>query len=69
MAYKDLRASLVSSKDIAASAEARRMAEIQQIFFEIAVEQGLADAEYMPEGSRPEDHSVIVYDKFTLHRN
>lgn len=69
MAYKDLRASLIKPEGLPASGEAKRMAEIQQIFLEIAMEQGLAEAEFFPEGSRPEDHSVVVYDKFTPHQN
>jgi hypothetical protein len=68
MAHKDLRASLVRPQGTADSAELKRMAEIQQVFLEVAIENGLADAEFFPEGARQEDHSVVVYDKFTPHQ-
>jgi hypothetical protein len=69
MAYKDLRASLVRPEGMPASGDVKQMAEIQKVFFEIAVANGLADAEFFPEGIHPEDHTVVVYDKFTPHQN
>ncbi|MGI8908402.1 MAG: hypothetical protein ACR2IE_18160 [Candidatus Sumerlaeaceae bacterium] len=69
MAYKDLRASLVKPDGLPATGEIKRMAEIQQVFFEIALENGLAEAEFFPDGTRSEEHSVVVYDKFTPHQS
>jgi hypothetical protein len=64
MAYKDLRASLIKPEGVPATGEAKKMAEIQQIFMEIALEQGMADAEFFTDGTRAEDHTVLIYDKF-----
>jgi hypothetical protein len=68
MAFKDLRASLVTPQELEAMLELHRAAEIQRVFLEIAIENGLADMQLHSADGRPEDHSVVVYDKFTPHQ-
>ncbi len=61
MAYKDLRASLVTLQGTSTDPDAKLMAEIQQVFFEVALEMGLTGTEFLPEGRHAEDGSVLVY--------
>jgi hypothetical protein len=68
MAYRDLRATL---KDLVApsdklSHEQQLDAKIQQILHEVAESTGLALVEeFMLDPNSQEDHTVVVYDKFS----
>lgn len=66
MAYLDLRAPHNPLAEQKRTAEEEMQATIDRIFFEVAVEAGLAEAEYpMPGMTQPDEPTVLVYDKFT----
>jgi hypothetical protein len=69
MAYRDLRAKLTEPMGAAVelTPQQRADAKIQQILLEIAEATGLAEVEgYVSGPNTREDHTVIVYDKFSV---
>lgn len=64
MAYKDLRASMTNLIPSEPSAEEQLREQVERLFFEVALEQGLADAELLFSDAPREERYLVVYDKF-----
>ena len=68
MAYKDLRAKLTEPMGSVVELSPQQVADakIQQILREVAEATGLAEVEgFIPGPNSREDHTVIIYDKFS----